>query len=102
MRMNFKIKPEAPAGSAAAWGCTPRPLGVTCSPSSALRGASGKGGRAVFSRKVLSLSQKHWQGPRCLAHLLTCSQTSRAPALASLSLVPPRTASVAGQPGFVS
>lgn len=41
MRMNFKIKPETPAGSAAASGCTPRPLGVTCSPSSALRETSG-------------------------------------------------------------
>lgn len=40
MRMNFKIKPETPAGSAAASGCTLRPLGVTCSPSSALRETS--------------------------------------------------------------
>ena len=40
MRMNFKIKLETPAGSAAASGCTPRPLGVTCSPSSALRETS--------------------------------------------------------------
>lgn len=40
MRMNLKIKPETPADSAAASGCTPTPLRVTCSPSSALRETS--------------------------------------------------------------
>lgn len=40
MRMHWKIKPETPAGSVAAAGCTPRPLGGTCSPSFALRETS--------------------------------------------------------------
>lgn len=74
MRMNFKIKPETPAGSAAASGCTPRPLGVTCSSPSALRETLGKGGRKTLcSRKVLSLSQKAPGTAHGIAHLPTCS-----------------------------
>lgn len=82
MRMNFQIKPEAPAGSAAARGCTPRPLGVTCSPSSALRGTSGKGGRAVCSRSFCL-----YRGSPGPAHRawLTCPP---APDLAATALAP--------------
>ena len=82
MRMNFKIKPETPAGSAAASGCTPRPLGVTCSPSSALRETAGE----RLEEKCLQLegSVFIWEGSRagcrpgpCVCaltcHLLTVS-----------------------------
>ena len=56
MRMNFKIKPETPAGSAAASGCTPRPLRVTCSPSSALRETSrGEAGGELSSARRFCL-----------------------------------------------
>lgn len=79
MRMNFKMKPETPAGSAAASGCTPRLLGVMCSPSSALRETSGEGGRkTVVSKQVLSLSPKAPGTARGLAQL-SARSAARAP-----------------------
>lgn len=112
MRMNFKIKPETPAGSAAASGCSPRPLGVTCSPSSALREASG--GRLEESCLQQKGSVFISEGTRCgpkarpTCDWLTCPpahrprrlETTVHPSRAPTSRLtqPPR----ASGPGFVS
>lgn len=111
MRMHFKIKPETPAGSAAASGYTPRPLGVTRSPSSALRGTSG--GRLeekCLQRQdnVLSSSQKapgsaHRPGPRGTrspAHLLLTDHVDWNPWRLHLWLPRPASLSLLGPEGL--
>lgn len=115
MRMHFKIKPETPAGSAAASGYTPRPLGVTRSPSSALRGTSGgKVGGEVSSatrQRSIFISEGTRLGPqaRPLRDSLTCPPAAHRPRglepMAPPSLAPtsclPQPPGARG-PGFVS
>lgn len=98
MRMNFKIKPETPAGSAAASGCTPRPLGVTCSPSSALRETSG--GRleenCLQQEGSVFISEGTRRGPQARSLRDWCSETTwvrNHNAAISSSHVPPHPAS---------
>lgn len=112
MNMNFKIKPETPAGSAAASGCTPRPLGVTCSPSSALRETSGRRleESCLQQEGSVFISEGTRRGPqaRSMRDLLTCLPAQRPRGLettAQPSLVPmshPTQPPGASRPGFIA
>lgn len=81
MNMNFKIKPETPAGSAAASGCIPRPLGVTCSPFSALRETSGRKleESCLQQEGSVFISEGTRRGPqaRSMCDSLTCLPAQR-------------------------
>lgn len=77
MRMNLKMKPGTPAGSAAAPGYTPRPLGVTCPRPSAL-GESSPRGSPVHLPHLTSQQPASQGGPHCSPAGL-CSTTTPKP-----------------------